>query len=142
MTDARFCRRVGDGPTPIPGDGMDRDAALCAEAALREELPHVQPGERHLAVGCVEDVGRNGEPGRVAAQPAHDVHARLDGRPQVGRPADELRLVDVVGPDSHLQQFPVEFGYRFDGVVNALHQHHLIFHTSLLILYINLLQRH
>ena len=51
-----LCRRVGDGPTPIPGDGVDRDAAPRAEAALREELPHVQPGERHLAAPPV-DVG-------------------------------------------------------------------------------------
>ena len=62
----------------------------------------------------------------MATQLAHERHARFDGRPQVRRATDELRVVEVVRADAHPDEPFEERPHRRCVVVDAGEEHGLV----------------
>src|SRR5690606_14148405 len=54
------------------------------------------------AAGCIDHEVRDAQPAGPAAQRADDLEALLDGRAEVLAAGDDVRLIDVVGPDARL----------------------------------------
>src|SRR5690606_6611060 len=92
---------------PVPPRTGQRVPVLLPRVVAQHDLARgdaldVLGEQRGLAAaaGRVDHEVRNAQPAGPAAQRADDLEALLDGRAEVLAAGDDVRLVDVVGPDA------------------------------------------
>ena len=73
-----------------------------------------------MRAGNVEHIGRLREPGKLAAQLAHQRLTFGNRRAKMRRAGREIAVMQIIGLDPRLDESAHQRGQRFDVVVDAL----------------------
>ena len=83
-------------------------------------------GDFAAAARRIDDVGRHGVAGRMAAQPFDDFNTFRNGRAQMAGAFHEIALIEIVRAHANLDEIVDELALDVYRIVDARQQHALI----------------